>query len=71
MTSATSLDTGFLVGAEHVLVRPERLALPAAGIQVEHWAGQFDKARIARKDPALEAPWAECVAHQQPPDAAA
>ena len=61
MTSTPSLDTGLLIGAEHELVRPKRLTLPAAGIQVELGAGQFRKVPIARKDPVLVAPGSERV----------
>ena len=55
VTAAASLDAGLLVRTEHELVRPEWLALPAAGIQVEHRAGPFQKVRIAWKDPATDA----------------
>src|SRR6266851_4631044 len=64
MKSATRLDAGFLIGAEHILIRPQRLALPLAGVQLEHWASAFQEVRIAWKDPALVAPRAQRVAHQ-------
>src|SRR5437870_10832512 len=71
MQSAASLDAGLFIGAEHILVRPQRLALPAAGVQLEHRASEFQKVRIAGKDPALVAPGTQSVLHQQPPDGAA
>jgi len=33
MASTTDLDAGLLIGAEHVLIRPEWLTLPGAGVQ--------------------------------------
>jgi hypothetical protein len=71
MTAATHLNTRFLISAEHVLVRPERLALPRAGVQIEHWSSELQKARIARKDPAPIAPGPKRIVVEQPPDAAA
>jgi hypothetical protein len=47
MASAASLNAGLLIGAEHVLIGPERLALPAAGVQIEHWASQLQKLGIS------------------------
>jgi hypothetical protein len=71
LQSTARLNAGLLVGAEHVLVGPQRLALPAAGVQVQHRAGQLEEVRVARKDPALMAPRAQRVVHQPAPDAAA
>jgi hypothetical protein len=42
-----------------------------ASVQLEHWASEFQKVWIAGKDPALVAPGAQRVLHQQPPDGAA
>jgi len=58
MTAATDLDAGLLIRAQYVLVRPEWLALPGTGVQIEHRSSQFPKVRIARKDPALVSPGA-------------
>ena len=61
LQSAARLNTGLLVRTEHVLVSPERLALPAAGVQVEHRAGPLEEVRIARKDPAVVSPGTQGV----------
>src|SRR5205823_8710178 len=61
MASAACLDTSLLIRAEHVVVRPQRLTLPATGVQVEHRPSQFDKVFISRKDPALVAPGSQRV----------
>ena len=61
VTAATLLNTGLLVSAEHVLVRPEWLALPGAGVQIEHRSSQFQKVWIARKDPAPIPPGAQRI----------
>ena len=71
VTAATDLDAGLLIRAQYVLVRPEWLALPGAGVQIEHRSSQFQKVRIARKDPALVSPGAEGIVFQQSPNAAA
>src|SRR5713101_9665396 len=71
VNAAASLDTGLLIGADDVLVRPQRLALPTTGVQIKDRAGAFQKVRIAGKDPALVAPGPQRVPHQQPPDGAA
>src|SRR5712692_593272 len=35
----TDLDAGLFIRAEHILVRPQWLALPPAGVQIEHGTG--------------------------------
>src|SRR5262249_45590918 len=60
-----------LVGAQHVLVVPQRLALPPAGVQVEHGHCPLEEVRIARKEPTAIAPWPQRVLGQQPPQAGA
>jgi hypothetical protein len=69
--SAASLDARLLIRTEHELVRPEWLTLPTAGVQVEDWAGEFQKSRVAREDPVLIAPRTQRILHQPAPDAAA
>jgi hypothetical protein len=71
LQAATSLDAGLLVGTQHVLVVPQWLALPAAGVQIEDRTGKFEKMRVAWKDPALVAPGTQRILEQPAPDAAA
>src|SRR5437870_11082935 len=49
---ARTLNRGLLVGAQDVLVGPQRLALEAALVEVEHDAALGAKVGIAREDPA-------------------
>src|SRR3954447_19604110 len=56
LSATAHLDAGLLIGADHVLVRPEWSTLPFAGIQVEHGTSPFQKARIAWEDPVPIAP---------------
>src|SRR6185436_3535446 len=42
-----NLNLGFLVGRDHEIPRPERLALPAPVIQVQHAAGLLGEQGIA------------------------
>src|SRR4051812_23227054 len=71
LESAARLDAGLFVGTEHVLVSPEWLALPATGVQVEHWSSHLQEVWVTRKDPAVVAPRSQRVLHQPAPDAAA
>src|SRR6266487_2973185 len=71
LESATGLDARLLIGTQDVLVCPEWLALPAAGVQVEHRASDFQEVRIAWEDPALVAPGTQRILQQPAPDAAA
>jgi hypothetical protein len=41
VTTTTHLNAGLLIGAEHVFIRPERLTLPVACVQVENWTSQL------------------------------
>ena len=52
-------------------IRPEWLALPLAGVQVEHWTGELQKGRITGKDPAPIPPGTQGIVCQQLPDGAA
>lgn len=70
LNTTADLDARLLVGTDHVLVCPEWLALPAAGVQVEHRAGPFQKVRIARENPVPIPPWAQGVGSQNSPNAA-
>jgi hypothetical protein len=61
VAAAADLDARLLIGAEHVLVRPEWLALPGARVEIEHGPSQFQKVWIARKDPAPVPPGAQRI----------
>src|SRR5207244_7777031 len=62
------LDRGLLVGAEHVLVRAERLALKDPLVEIEHDAGLLGEARVAREDPAAVTPGSDRVFIEPAPD---
>ena len=47
---------GFFIGAEHIVVPPERDALPFAMIEIEHSAGLPGKLGITEEDPTAEGP---------------
>jgi len=51
VTAVQGLELGFLVGADHVVVRAQWLAFPSAGIQVEHASGLGAEVGVAGKDP--------------------
>jgi hypothetical protein len=42
---------GFLVGADDEVPAVQELAVPAAGVEVEHRPGAFGEARIGGEDP--------------------
>src|SRR5579864_4528185 len=67
----SDLNAGLLIGTEDVLVGPQRLALPLAGVQVEHRTGPLQKMWIARKDPTPKAPGTQGIACQPAPDGSA
>ena len=49
--SSRSSYAGPLIGAEHLLVRPEWSALPLAAVQVERRTRPLQKVWITRRDP--------------------
>ena len=71
LNATADLDARLLIGTDHVLVGPEWLVLPAAGVQVEHWAGPLQKMGIAWEDPVPIPPRAQGVGSQNTPNAAA
>ena len=71
LQAAASLNARLLIGAQHVLVVPQGLSFPAAGVEVEHRTGQFEEVRIAWKDPVLVTPGTQRIPQQPAPDAAA
>ena len=46
-----SLDTGFFVGADHVVIRTEENPVEETEIGVQHSGSLFCKGGIARKEP--------------------
>jgi hypothetical protein len=71
MAAAAGLDAGLLVGAEDVVLGPQGLALPQAGIQVQNRAGLVGKSRVPGKYPVLVAPRFDGIRREQPPHRAA
>src|SRR2546425_2202393 len=59
--TATSLDAGFLVGAENELGGPQGPTVPASLVQVENATCFFGELRVAGKDPTAMSPRAEGV----------
>jgi hypothetical protein len=51
MHAASSLHAGLLVGAEHVVVLAERLAVEGPCVEVEHSGCCDGEMRVAREDP--------------------
>src|SRR2546426_7548361 len=54
--TATSLDAGFLVGAENELGGPQGPTVPASLVQVENATCFFGELRVAGKDPTAMSP---------------
>src|SRR5437870_12190800 len=69
--TATSLDAGFLVGAENELGGPQGPTVPASLVQVENATCFFGELRVAGKDPTAMSPRAEGVGAEPPPQGAA
>jgi len=61
MFPPSCLDAGLLVGAEHVITRPQCCAAPAALVEIENTAGLAGKIRIAWEDPCAMPPGAQRV----------
>ncbi len=68
MDPRPGLDARLLVGADDVLIGPQRLALPAPAIQVEDEPGRAFEVRIAREDAASIRPGPKRVLAQPAPD---
>ncbi len=68
MTSAPGLDGGLLVGRDHVFIRPQSLALKAAGVQVQDSARLGLEVGVAGKDPAAMRPGADDIVGQPAPN---
>ena len=71
MLTATSLDAGFLVGAENELGGPQGPTVPASLVQVENATCFFGELRVAGKEPTAMSPRAEGVGAEPPPQGAA
>ncbi len=70
--TATSLDAGFLVGADNELGGPQGPTVPASlGVQVENATCFLGELRVAGKDPTAMSPRAEGVGAEPPPQGAA
>jgi hypothetical protein len=62
------LQLGLLVGADHVLVGAQSLALEDPGVEIERAAGLGREVAIAREDPRARLPRLERVVVQPAPD---
>ena len=56
MPAPPGLNAGFLVGGQDTVVRRQRLAVPAAGIEIENRTRFRREGGIARKQPAAKPP---------------
>lgn len=68
MLASERLQLSLLIGADHVLVWAQALALERAGIQIQHPAGLLGKVGVAREDPGAGLPRLDRVLMQPPPD---
>ena len=68
MQAKPGLDTGFLVGRNHVVARPQGLAVPLALIEIEHAFGLALEIGIAWKDPTAMLPGANGICIEPPPN---
>ena len=65
--AAAGLDARFLVGRQDVLIGPQGLALPRAGVEIQDPPGLGRKRRVAREDPTAMAPRAQGVLAEPAP----
>jgi hypothetical protein len=70
MDAPASLDAGLLVGGDDELVLAQRLALPAARIQVQDAPGLGLELRVAREYPAAVLPRTDRILVQPTPHGA-
>ena len=68
MFAPPGLDAGLLVGAEHVITRPQCCAFPTALVEIEDAAGLAGELRIAWEDPGAMAPGTQCVLAEPAPE---
>ena len=71
MVAPAGLDAGLFVSGDDKFVTAERLAIPAARIQIQYSPGLGGKGRVTRKDPAAVTPRTNRVLMEPPPDGAA
>jgi hypothetical protein len=62
------LQLRLLIGADHVLVRAQALALERAVVEIEHPTGLLGEVWIAREDPGTCLPWLDRILVQPAPD---
>ena len=70
MQADAGLDTGFLIGADDVVLGTERSVVPGSRIQIQHASRLLRKLGIAGKDPTLIAPRFDGVLIQDATDGA-
>jgi hypothetical protein len=67
MAAGQRLELGFLVRADHEVVLAERLAVPAAGVEVQHPGGLGGEVRVPGEDPRPVTPRLDGVGPQPAP----
>src|ERR1700739_1076838 len=68
MRAVPGLNAGLLVGAQNEVARPQRLDLPATGIEIEDRSGLAREPRIAREYPTAMAPRAQRILTEPTPE---
>jgi hypothetical protein len=68
MTTDAGLDTRLFVATDPKIIGAKRLAVPEAGVQIQHRRGLGAKARSARENPVTIPPRLDGVALQRTPD---
>ena len=71
MLTTSGLNTGLLVGGNHVFIVTQRLALPDTLIKVKDTPRLFFQVGIPRKDPAPMLPRTNSILAEPPPDSGA
>lgn len=65
--SAACLDTGFFIGTDHIVIRPQRDSLEYPEIQIQDARRSFRKERVSGKDPTPVIPGLDRVTMQVTP----
>jgi hypothetical protein len=68
MFAPPGLDTGLLIDAKNVIVRPQRCTFPAALVQIDDAASLAGEVWVARKDPTAVAPGTQGVLAKPAPE---
>ena len=66
--SVASLDTGLFVGADHVVIWPQRDSIEESMIQIQDAGSLFCEKRVPRQKPAMMRPRLYCITVKPTPD---